>query len=175
MLYEVITDADGSSTTATLTITIDGHTDGVPSITPVDGNGAATGQASVSELGLISVADTSEATTGSITVSAPDGLASISVGGTNVSAAQLASLATTPLSIDTGVGTLVLTGYDAGTGALAYSYTLNSAQNQPGASESSDAIALTVTDLGGASNSGTLTVQIIDSTPSAVADTASIA
>jgi len=169
-----LTDADGSSTTATLTITIDGHTDGVPSITPVDGNGAATGQASVSELGLISVADTSEATTGSITVSAPDGLASISVGGTNVSAAQLASLATTPLSIDTGVGTLVLTGYDAGTGALAYSYTLNSAQNQPGASESSDAIALTVTDLGGASNSGTLTVQIIDSTPSAVADAASI-
>ena len=52
---------------AQLTITIDGVTDGGPSITPVDGNGAATGETTVFEAGLTTVADTSETGTGSIT------------------------------------------------------------------------------------------------------------
>ncbi|WP_223879717.1 Ig-like domain-containing protein, partial [Dechloromonas sp. CZR5] len=149
-------------------------TDGVPSITPVDGNGAATGQATVNEIGLITVANTSESTSGTITVTAPDGLSSVTVGGTTLTAAQLATLGSTPVTINTGEGSLVLTGYNAGTGALSYTYTLTAAQNQPGATESSDTITLSVVDAGGATSSGTLTVQIVDSTPTAVADTASI-
>ena len=47
-----ITDADGDPSSTTLTITINGTTDGGPSIVPVDGNGGATGQASVLESGL---------------------------------------------------------------------------------------------------------------------------
>ncbi|QTN26896.1 hypothetical protein HZ993_16490 [Rhodoferax sp. AJA081-3] len=66
-----LTDGDGDTTTATLSITINGASDGVPTIVPVDGNGAATGQASVNELGLLTVGNTSETTTGSITVTAP--------------------------------------------------------------------------------------------------------
>ena len=49
-----------------------GSTDGTPGIVPVDGNGAATGQAEVREAGLVDGAggpDTSERTSGSITVS----------------------------------------------------------------------------------------------------------
>jgi hypothetical protein len=35
------------------------------------------------------------------------------------------------VTINTGEGSLVLTGYNAGTGALSYTYTLLAAQNQP--------------------------------------------
>ncbi|HPW28393.1 MAG TPA: retention module-containing protein, partial [Rhodoferax sp.] len=84
-----LTDGDGDTSTATLTITVNGRTDGPPSIVPVDGNGSAVGQATVNELGLLTVGNTSETTTGTITVTAPDGLASVVVGGTTVTAAQL--------------------------------------------------------------------------------------
>ena len=59
-------------------------TDGGPSITPVDGNGAATGETTVFEAGLTTVADTSETGTGSITLSADDGLDSLRIDGTLV-------------------------------------------------------------------------------------------
>ena len=169
-----LTDGDGDTTSATLSITINGASDGVPTIVPVDGNGAATGDASVNELGLLSVGNTSETTTGSITVTAPNGLASVVVGGTTVTLAQLGTLGTTPVVINTGEGTLTLNGFNAGTGALSYSYTLNAAQSQPGATDSIDTITLTVNDLAGGSNTGNLVVQIVDSTPVAVNDSASI-
>ncbi|MDO8285736.1 MAG: retention module-containing protein, partial [Rhodoferax sp.] len=165
-----VTDGDGDATTAVLTITINGRTDGTPTIVPVDGNGAAAGQATVNEVGLLTVGNTSETTPGTITVTAPDGLASIVVGGTTVTATQLGTLGTTPIAIDTGEGTLTLTGYAAATGALTYSYTLKAAINQPAATESTDTIALTVNDLGGGSNTGNLVVRIVDSTPAALAD-----
>ena len=170
-----LTDGDGDTSTATLTVTINGRTDGPPTITPEDGNGAAAGQATVNEAGLTSTTDTSETTTGTITVTAPDGLASVNIGGTILSAAQLAALSTTnTTSIDTGEGTLLLNGFNAATGALSYSYTLKAALTQTGLAESLDAVALTVTDLGGGTNSGTLGIRIVDDTPKANADTASI-
>ena len=53
---------------------------------------------------------------------------------------------------------------------ISYTYTLKAALNQPGASESSDLIALEVTDRGGITTTGTLTVQIVNDTPTANAD-----
>ncbi len=171
-----ITDADGDPSTATLTITINGTTDGGPSIVPVDGNGSSvTGQASVLERGLTSVGDTSEITTGTISVGSPEGLSSVKVGGVTLTVAELQALGGTPRVIDTGEGTLTLTGF-SGTGSaplsgdISYTYTLKAALNQSGATESSDTIALEVTDRGGTTNSGTLTVQIVDDTPTANAD-----
>ena len=150
-------------------------TDDEPTITPLDGNAAATGQASVNETGMLSAGNTSETTTGTITVSAPNGLQSVTIAGTLVSAAQLTALGTTPVVINTGEGNLTLTGFNAATGALSYSYTLSAAQSQPLASESVDTISLVVTDSAGtASAAGTLTVQIIDSEPVAVADTRTV-
>ena len=84
-----------------------------------------------------------------------------------------------PQVIDTGEGTLTLTGF-SGTGSaplsgvISYTYTLKAALNQPGASESSDLIALEVTDRGGITTTGTLTVQIVDDTPTANADSNSV-
>ena len=150
-------------------------TDDEPTITPLDGNAAATGQASVNETGLLSVGNTSETTTGTITVTAPNGLQSVTIGGTLVSVAQLTTLGTIPVVINTGEGNLTLTGFNAATGALSYSYTLSAAQSQMGATESVDTISLVVTDLTNtASAAGTLTVQIIDSEPVAVADTRTV-
>ena len=175
-----LSDGHGGTDTAQLTITIQGHTDGAPAITPVDGNGAATGQATVFESGLTpdGPGGQSRTTTGSITVSAPDGLKSIDVGGVDVTAAQLAALTSAaPIVIDTGKGTLSLTGFSGG--SLAYSYTLNATQSQPaGATESVDTIALVVTDLASAPSTGTaggtLTVRIVNDVPTARPDTATI-
>ena len=177
-----LTDPDALSDIAELTITINGVTDGGPSITPVDGNGAATGHTTVHEAGLTSVADTTETNTGTLTLSADDGLASVTIGGTSVSLAQINNLGTTPITITTPKGEITLTGFTAGstvggiptTGTLAYSYTVSHDQTTPGANESTDAIALQITDAGGASASGTLTVRIVDDQPTANADTNSV-
>jgi VCBS repeat-containing protein len=180
-----VSDGAGGTDTAQLTITIQGRTDGTPGIVPVDGNGAATGQAEVREAGLVDGAggpDTSERTSGSITVSAADGLQSVTVGGTTLTPTQLSALGTTPVSIDTGEGTLVLTGFTASAtvggvptgGTLSYTYTLKAPLSQPGASESTDAIALQVVDAAGVTSTGTLTVRIVDDVPQAQPDTNSV-
>ena len=134
-----ITDADGDPSTTTLTLTINGTTDGGPSIVAVDGNAGATGQASVLEAGLTSGADTSETTSGTISVGSPDGLTSVKVGGVTLTVAQLQALSVgSPQVIDTGEGTLTLTGF-SGTGSaplsgdISYTYSLKAALNQPGA------------------------------------------
>ena len=174
-----ITDADGDPSTTTLTLTINGTTDGGPSIVPVDGNAGATGQASVLEAGLTGPA-TTETTSGTISVGSPDGLTSVKVGGVTLTVAQLQALSVgSPQVIDTGEGTLTLTGF-SGTGSaplsgdISYTYTLKAALNQPGASESSDLIALEVTDRGDITTTGTLTVQIVNDTPTANADSNSV-
>ena len=76
----------------TLTVTINGRTDGTANIVPVDGHLEAVGHATVFEQGLTSDGDTSETITGAITITAPDGLASITVGGTTLTLAQLNAL-----------------------------------------------------------------------------------
>ncbi|RST46380.1 cadherin-like domain-containing protein [Variovorax sp. DXTD-1] len=182
-----ITDADGDASSATLTITIHGRTDvaGGPSIVAVDGNGAAAGQTEVHESGLTDGAggtDPRETSNGTIAIEAADGLTSVTVGGTALTVAQLQALGTTPVTIDTGEGTLVLTGFTATSsvggvptaGTLSYTYTLKNPIDQPGASESFDPVALQVNDAGGGSSTGTLLVRIVDDVPVAVNDTAII-
>jgi VCBS repeat-containing protein len=140
-----------------------------PSISATDDNAQSTGQVSVNEQGLLSLADTRETSTGSIVITAAGGFTSITVGGLVLSGAQLAALAGAPQTINTGVGTLTLTGYNAGTGVLSFTYTLNGAQNQPGATETVDSIALSVSGPGGTATSS-LKVQIIDGFPQAFND-----
>ncbi|MEI8168453.1 MAG: Ig-like domain-containing protein, partial [Rhodoferax sp.] len=178
------TNSDGSLTdTAQLTITINGRTDGAPTITPVDGNAGATGQATVTEAGLTDVGNTTESTTGTVSIAALDGLTSITVGGTTVTRAQLGSLGGTPVVIDTGEGTLTLTGYGSSTnvggittaGTLDYSYTLKANLSQSGVTATSDTIALSILDEGAATTNTNLVVQIVDDTPTANADANTVA
>ena len=182
--------SDGSKTdTATLTITINGHTDGAPNIVANDGNGAgATGQATVFEKGLTSVGDTTETTAGTITVQAPDGIAFVTIGSTTFTVAQLDALSVGSPSgvIDTGEGELRITSISNKVGPasaptsaeVSYTYTLKARQDHgtaPG-TEVSDSIAISVTDRSATPQSanGTLSVQIIDDTPTAVEDVNSI-
>ncbi|RMF46542.1 MAG: hypothetical protein D6755_06475, partial [Anaerolineae bacterium] len=112
-------------------------------------------------------------TAGSFTIDAPAGLDSIDVGGTHLTAAQLNNLATTPVTITTSDGTLVLTGYDSATGTVSYTYDPN-VLTHSGGNPITDSIAITVNAADGQSATDTLDIAITDSTPTAVADTASI-
>ena len=172
-LHYTMTDADGDQSPATLTITVKGADDSARVVTA-----AATGpDATVYEAGLPSgsLHNGSHVTSGSFTVSATDGIASITVGGTSFTLAQMQAFGTTNGVVNTGEGTLTLTGYNAATGAVSYSYTLlatidNDSKNGATLTEFDDSIALSVTGIGGTSGSDTLVVRIVDDVPVAVND-----
>lgn len=56
------------------------------------------------EAGLLSAGDSSEIATGSIAISAADGVAAVTIGGKPVLRSQLEALGTSPITIDTGEG-----------------------------------------------------------------------
>ncbi|BCG75767.1 hypothetical protein MesoLj113a_69250 [Mesorhizobium sp. 113-1-2] len=118
--------------------------------------------------------DTSEHNTGTFTISSPDGIGSLTIAGQVISGAALADSASTPINITTPLGnTLTISGYDASTGQVSYSYTLVHGVVHPGAGTDSifDNMTVTVTDSDGdTSVPGTLSVQIIDDVPTANAD-----
>ncbi|MDB5811409.1 MAG: hypothetical protein JWN94_3531, partial [Betaproteobacteria bacterium] len=183
-----LSDGNGGVDTAQITITINGNTDGALAIVAHDGNGSATGQTEVYEKGLVAPSDNSHVNTDTIAVTAADGIASISVGGTTFTIAPLAgfSVGTPSAGINTGAGTLRITGFAVTggpaaaptAGTLSYSYTLNAHQAHAGptAVESTDTIALVVTDatIAAGTANGTLTVRIVDDTPTATPDTNSV-
>ncbi|KAF0844404.1 putative secreted protein (type I secretion substrate) [Methylovorus glucosotrophus] len=153
-----IKDADGTEATANLTITINGHTDSPPGLI-VEGT---------------TLPETADATPGSFLVEAEAGISSITISGTTdhvVTLQQLNNLATDPITITTPRGTLVLTGYDATTGVVSYTYDPNI---QSSNSSVTDSIGVTLTDANGVSTSSPLNIVITDSAPVAVADTNSI-
>ncbi|WP_461949364.1 VCBS domain-containing protein [Acinetobacter baumannii] len=186
-----IKDADGDWSTTTLTITINGHTDGLPSITPNDQNGSSVGgQITVYESGLSTGSNASAASeyaSGTIQINAGDGLSSINIGGQNFSLSQLQSLSSSNPSAAINVvgGTIVLNGFTANSsvggiptsGSLSYTYTLNNAQTHSAVGNDGlllSGIPLSVTDAGGVTTTGSLVVQVIDDVPTAVADTGSL-
>ncbi|MBK6741692.1 MAG: type I secretion C-terminal target domain-containing protein [Hydrogenophilales bacterium] len=134
----------------------------------------------VYEHGLLSVPDTTEIASGTFTVSASDGIASVNVGGTVLNFAALQALNSTNQTINTGEGTLVLTNYvgNAQGGAVSYTYTLNATIDNdskvPGAGDSvsptdyTDNVTVSVAGAGGSSASDTLSVLIVDDVPVAV-------
>ncbi|MFM5572995.1 hypothetical protein ACET8Q_20635, partial [Aeromonas veronii] len=110
---------------------------------------------------------------GSFTISAPDGVQTLSVGGISlVSGGVVASL---PQSVTTPLGnTLTITGYDAVTGLVSYSYTLNDNEahaNADGNNSLFEDFAVSLVDSDGDSATNTLSVQIVDDVPTAVNDT----
>lgn len=181
-----ITDSDGDSSTTTLTITINGTTD-APTINAVDGNSGdphTGGQATVYEAGLDTTGSnpsaSSETTTGTISVSAKDGLTSVSIGATVITEAALLTSGSSTITINTGKGLLVIDGFtptDAthqdGSGTINYTYTLTATQAHAtalGNNEVTDAIALIVTSRNTATATGTLSVTIVDDVPTAVVE-----
>ena len=167
-----LTDADGDTSTANLVLDIKNLNDPV-TLTGLDKEG---GELSVYEknLGDGSSPDTGALTqTGTFTVSAPDGLQTLSVGGINVISGGVA--ATFPQTATTPLGnTLTVTGYNPSTGVVTYSYTLldNEAHpNAAGINSLTESFTVTATDTDGSTSSGSLDVNIVDDVPTAVADT----
>ncbi|MFM5384499.1 Ig-like domain-containing protein, partial [Aeromonas veronii] len=119
------------------------------------------------------VSEQAGVTTDHFTISAPDGLDSLTVGGSTLSVAELAALATTPVTITTPKGELVLTGYDSATGIVSYTYDPSVLSHSAGTALI-DSIGITVTDQGGGSTSDTLDIAITDTSPTAVNDQAGI-
>ena len=182
-----VSDTTGATSTATLTITINGVTDGAPTITPSDSTVGEVGDATVYEAGLASVTDVTATTSGSIAVTAPDGLKSVTAGGIAFTVEQLAALSTISPSagIDTGEGILTLTQFQitggiASTptaGVLSYRYTLKAPLDHSSVIDITDTIALLVTDAtsAAATHSNNLVVRIVDDVPTAKADIHTVA
>ncbi len=170
-----ITDADGDTSPASLTVTINGTDDGVTitNLTPA----AQGGDVTVHEANL---ADGSAPNlpaltqTGTFNVSAPDGLSSLTVDGHAV----ITGGAFSATSFTTTLGnTLSFTGFNAATGQVTYSYTLLDNENHPtgnGANSLFENFAVQLKDLDGSTANDTLSVNIIDDVPAANAVTKSL-
>ncbi|SEE36486.1 retention module-containing protein [Pseudomonas kilonensis] len=170
-----LTDADGDTSTANLVLQVHNNDDPVI-ITGLDSEG---GELSLQEKNLSdgSSPDASALTqSGTFTVTALDGVQTLSVGGINVVTGGVA--AGFPQSITTALGnTLTITGFNAATGVVSYSYTLLDNEAHPnanGANSLSEQFAVVVTDDNGTTANGNLDVNIVDDLPTAHADSASV-
>ena len=185
-LNYTMADADGDPSPSTLTITITGADDGASVETAVaDGPDATVYESGLEPAGSNAAADT-ETTDGTFTVSATDGIASVVIGGTVFTLAQVQAFATTNGVVDTGQGTLTLTGYSgtATGGTISYSYTLSATIDNDSvtptgddavtAEHFDDSVALTVNGVGGTTASDDLVIRIVDDAPTAVDDADSV-
>ena len=171
-----ITDSDGDTSTANLVLQIHNNDDPVI-INGLDVNG---GELTVYEKNLSDgTSPDAPALTqsGTFTVTALDGLQTLSVGGIAVVSGGVA--AGFPQSIVTPLGsTLTITGYNPATGVVSYSYTLVDNETHPnanGANSITENFNVVATDTDGSTASGQINVNIVDDLPSAHPDSASVA
>ncbi|MFJ2458902.1 retention module-containing protein [Pseudomonas neuropathica] len=171
-----ITDSDGDTSTANLVLNIHNNDDQVY-LNGLDVNG---GELTVYEKNLSdgTSPDTPALTqSGTFTVTALDGLQTLTVGGINVVTGGVA--AGFPQSIVTPLGsTLTITGYNPTTGVVSYSYTLVDNETHPnanGANSITENFNVVATDTDGSTASGQINVNIVDDLPSAHPDSASVA
>ncbi|WP_010223048.1 retention module-containing protein, partial [Pseudomonas donghuensis] len=170
-----LTDADGDVSTANLVLNVTNLNDPVT----LDGLNVEGGELTVYEKNLDdgSSPDAPALTqTGSFTVTALDGVQTLTVGGITVVSGGVAS--GFPQSVTTALGnTLTITGYDASTGVVTYSYTLldNEAHaTANGTNSLGESFTVSVTDTDGSTASGVIDVNIVDDVPTAAGDTNAI-
>jgi VCBS repeat-containing protein len=181
-LYTV-TDGDGDTSQASLTITINGTNDGVTitNLTPA----AQGGDVIVNEDDLLASrgageSDGSDSTkesttqTGTFNVSAPDGLNNLTVDGHAVITGG--TFAATSFTTSLG-NTLSFTGFNPATGEVTYSYTLLDNENHPagnGTNSLFENFSVVLTDTDGSTATDTLSINIVDDVPHANAVTKSL-
>ncbi|WP_143007530.1 retention module-containing protein, partial [Pseudomonas sp. 06C 126] len=166
-----LTDADGDSSTANLVLQVHNNDDPVV-IGGISINGA---DLTLYEKNLVdgSSPDAGALTrTGSLTVSAADGLQNLSVGGISVVSGGVA--AGFPQSIATGLGnTLTITGFDPATGVITYSYTLTGTEAHPtaaGVNELTESFSVIASDTNNSTATSTLHISVVDDVPTAADD-----
>ena len=166
------TDADGDIAEGKVTITINGKDNGIV-IEPTDPT-AGSDTVTVYESGL---ADGSQAgqdgapttASGSLTITAADGVASIVIGGVVV----FEKGGLTGNTVSTDEGTLAVTGFDPVTGELKFTYELSGNTTEhsgSGMDDISHDLTVTVTDMDGTEVDSTITVNVVDDVPTAHAD-----
>ncbi|MGE6475230.1 beta strand repeat-containing protein, partial [Psychrobacter sp. NPDC078631] len=107
--------------------------------------------------------------TGTINITNPQSVTALTVGGQDVTNAT-----TTSVTINTSLGELVITGYNATTGKLTYEYTENGNAEDHSVGSVIDQFNVILTDTLGGTKTETLDIQIIDTAPTAKADTNAI-
>ncbi|NTV96744.1 MAG: type I secretion C-terminal target domain-containing protein, partial [Thiobacillus sp.] len=173
-VYEM-TDSQAANQSASLTVTINGKDDGIV----ITGIGATGGDIAVREDDLPTGSGPDAgglSKSGSFTIEALDGIRTVAIGGITLTAAQLTTAATFPVTLATGHGTLSLTGYsgDDQGGTVSYTYTLTSAvdnDSEAGAGDDLyvDKIDVTVTDTDNDTGSTSINAGIADDAPVAQA------
>ncbi|MEZ0271309.1 MAG: retention module-containing protein [Methylophilaceae bacterium] len=103
---------------------------------------------------------------GTFTITAPDGVQNLTIG----SVAIITNGVFTAATITSALGnTLSVTSYDAGTGVVSYTYTLNDNTTTHAAADGENSVyenfPVEVTDTDNDTNSATLSVQIVDDVP----------
>ncbi len=184
IFHYTLTDKDGDTSEAKLTIHIGDA--GVTVETPSGRDGTIVYEAGLPErnggepAGSGEIADgdgtdnddTSEATSGVVTITAKDGVASLQIGSNAaLTLAELNDLGSNPVSYKDSTGELTLTGFDEGTGKLSYTYTL---LDNTLVDPDSRSFAIKVTDQDGSEGSGTLKITIVDDEPTARSDSDSV-
>ena len=175
-----VTDGDGDTSTTTLTIIINGADDGVT----VGGLNTEGGEIVVDEDNLAdgSSPDAAALTQpGSFTVSTPDGLGNVTIGGTQVVTGGVftAGTATSPLGTVNITGFTPIIGADGSVigGTFTYNYVLSDntlTHTIQGEDFVGDSFPVVVTDSDGSSANASLDVRIIDDVPTAQNDADSV-
>lgn len=155
------TDADGDVAEGKVTITINGVNNGVE---------VGSGTLTVYEAGLDDGStpgggNTPTTASGSLHINAPDGVKDIRIDGVTV----FKNGALTGNTVSTDEGTLTVTGFDAATGELTFTYELtgNTLEHNTEATDKqmSHNFAVTVTDVDDSTDTGVVTVVITDDGP----------
>ena len=177
-----VKDGDGDSSHTTLTISIGNSPPTITNLTPAAGGGDVT----VNEddllasrgIGELAGSDTSKESLtqpGTFTVSSPDGIKSLTIDGHTVISNGV--FTATSFTTSTLSNTLSVTGYNAATGVVSYSYTLlDNETHAAGAGTNSlfENLAVVLTDQDNQTANDTLVANIIDDVPTAVADIDSV-
>ncbi|MBO9695796.1 MAG: VCBS domain-containing protein, partial [Sphingopyxis sp.] len=176
-----ITDGDGDTSTTTLTITINGADDGVT----INGLNAEGAEVIVNEDDLVdgSSPDAAALTQpGSFTVSTPDGLGNVTIGGVQVvtNGVFTAGTVTSPLGTVNITGFTPVIGADGSVigGTFSYNYVLSDntlTHSSQGEDFVGDSFPVVVTDSDGSTANASLDVRIIDDVPAATGDSAAAA
>lgn len=137
-------------------------------LSPTSPPSASGGEATVSDANLATGTSPDAAAltrAGDFTINAADGVNTLTIGGVDVITSGVLNAS---VPIVTGLGILQVTGYDAATGKVSYAYTLTVNAMHDKATHDTivfDDTTVTLTDTGGDSVSSTLSIRVLDDTP----------
>ncbi|WP_413614989.1 Ig-like domain-containing protein [Halomonas cupida] len=172
-----ISDGNGGTDSGSLTLEVTGVDDVVEIDGLNDGDVAGTdGQADEGALdGGSHASDNTETWPGGFNIGPSDSVASLVIGGRELSIDELKASDSTAIIIKGRFGTLTINGYDLATGAVSYEYTLTRHADH-GAGDVGESFRIGVTDTDGETrhNAGTLVITILDDAPLADNDSGDV-